>query len=125
MGAGRIDRAEEDGRGAGPLRGADFGEIVGRRGPEAVAGAGTVAAVGAPAFRQRRRAGEQHQTWMRRAHPREQLAPRRIGEAVMAKDDPAGLRQPRESGEQAVALPFVGHQPEARERLACVAFAFL
>ena len=55
---------------------------------------------------------------MRGPHPVEQVAPRDFCEAVMAKDDAGAVGQPRDRVQQAVALPLVGHQPEARQRLA-------
>ena len=42
----------------------------------------------------------------------------RFRQAVVAEDDPGARGQPRDRVEQAVAQPLVGHQPEARQRLA-------
>ena len=55
---------------------------------------------------------------MRSSHAVEQVAPLAFGEAVVAEHDACPLGQARDRAEQAVALPLVGHQPQARQRLA-------
>jgi hypothetical protein len=42
------------------------------------------------------------------------------GKAIVAEDDPGAARQPLQRGPERLALPLVGHQPEARQRLAAV-----
>ena len=76
-------------------------------------------AVGSPADRVARRAGEQQQqSPLARdpAHALEQGAP--VLGAVMAEDHPAAMRQPPQRIPQKLAHPLVGHQPQGRERLA-------
>ena len=50
----------------------------------------------------------------------EQRAARAVVQSVVPEDDPAASRQAFQGAPQSFALPFVGHQPEARQRLAAV-----
>lgn len=98
--------------------------IMGRRGPEQRPGSAhmrrtAVRAIGSPSDRLAWRSGQQqHQPAppCHRAHLLEQLAA--VRRPVMAEDNPAAARQPSERVPQPFAHPLVGHEPEARERLA-------
>jgi pyridoxal phosphate enzyme (YggS family) len=117
------DRRDEQKLGTRSLRQADLAKVVRRCRPDRSAPTAmtAMAAVGSPLSRQLRRTREKEKKSPPPRHPlhaREELAPVRL--PIVPEDDSRSSRQPLQRRPQFFSLPLVGHEPEARQRLAAV-----